>query len=100
MHVISRRKLVEFWAQYADAEESLAVWFKVVESVEWTQWADVQQSYPKASYFRCCMIFNICGGNYRLVVRRSQNWKTCFVVGVMTHADYDRDLWKNSCICR
>ncbi len=100
MHVISRRKLVEFWTLHADAEEPLAAWFKVMESADWTQWADVQRAYPRASYFRCCLIFNICGGNYRLVVRRSQNWKTLFVVALMSHAEYDRHAWKKACHCR
>ncbi len=45
-------------------------------------------------------VFNICGGKYRLVVRRSLNWKTLFVVAVMSHSDYDRNLWKKFCKCR
>ena len=100
MHVISRRKLVEFWKVQPDTEASLTDWFKVAETSNWTQWADVQGSYPKASYYHCCLIFNICGGNYRLIVRRSQNWKTLFVVAVVTHAEYDRDVWKKNCDCR
>ncbi len=100
MHVISRKKLVEFWTLHAAAEELLAAWFKVAEKADWMQWSDVQRTYPKASYFHCCLIFNICGGDYRLVVRRSLNWKTLFVVAVMSHAEYDRDAWKKFCDCR
>ena len=100
MHVISRKKLREFSAEHADAEEPLSAWFKVAELADWAQWADVKGVYPKASYYHCCIIFNVCGGNYRLVVRRSLNWKTLFVVAVMTHADYDLDAWKNCCACR
>jgi hypothetical protein len=33
-------------------------------------------------------------------VRRSENWKTLYVVGVFTHKEYDRDLWKKFCSCR
>jgi mRNA interferase HigB len=100
MHVISRKKLVAFWEEHRDAEEPLAAWFKVAEKARWEKWTDVQRAYPKASYHECCLIFNICGGSYRLVVRRSENWKTLFVVGVYTHAEYDRDRWKAFCECR
>jgi mRNA interferase HigB len=100
MHVISRKKLVAFWEHYPDAQEQLAAWFKVAEKAAWEKWADVQVSYPKASVFECCLIFNVCGGAYRLVVRRSANWKTLFVVGIYTHKEYDRDLWKKFCACR
>jgi mRNA interferase HigB len=100
MHIISRKKLREFWLQHADSEVQLAAWFKVVRLADWSQWSDVVKAYPKASYFQCCLIFNIGGGSYRLVVRRSLNWKTLFVVDVMTHANYDRDVWKKFCTCR
>ena len=100
MHVISRKKLVDFWAGHHDAEEQLAAWFRVAEKAKWAKWADVQGSYPKASLSQCCLIFNICGGSYRLVVRHSANWKTLYVVGVYTHKDYDRALWKKLCACR
>jgi mRNA interferase HigB len=99
MHVISRKKLREFWQQHDDATLQLAAWFKVAESAQWTQWADVTHTYPKASYFHCCLVFNICGGQYRLVVRRSANWKTLFIVGVMSHSEYDRNSWKEFCTC-
>lgn len=100
MHVISRKKLVVFWEKYDDAKEALAAWFKVASRAVWARWSDVQAAYPKASLYECCLIFHIVGGNYRLVVRRSENWKTLYVVGVYTHAEYDRDQWKNSCAGR
>lgn len=99
MHVISRKKLVTFWQQYPDAEEPLAGWFKVAEKAKWTKWADVQSAYPKASYFECCLIFNICGGKFRLILKRSVTRKTLFVVGVYTHKEYDLDRWKEYCSC-
>jgi mRNA interferase HigB len=100
MHVISRKKLVAFWGQYPDARDALAGWFKVARKAGWVKWSDVRRAFPKASYYRCCLIFNINGNVYRLVVRRAENWKTLFVVGVFTHAEYDRDEWKKQCSCR
>jgi mRNA interferase HigB len=100
MHVISRKKLVRFWGERPDAKDQLAAWFKVADKAKWGKWADVQTAYPKASYYRCCLVFNVCGGAYRLVVRRTANWKRLYVVGVFTHAEYDLDHWKKFCACR
>jgi mRNA interferase HigB len=100
MHVISRKKLVAFWKKYPDAMKALATWFKAAEQARWAKWADVIAAFPKASYCHCCLIFNICGGSYHLVVRRATNWNTLFVVGVYTHSDYDRDHWKAFCARR
>lgn len=100
MHVISRKRLVAFWKKYPDAMNALATWFKTAQNARWVKWADVVRAFPKTSNHECCLIFNICGNSYRLVVRRATNWKTLFVVGVYTHAEYDRDLWKVFCECR
>ena len=99
MHIISRKKLVAFWKQYPDTKDQLAGWHKVVEKATWTKWADVQKAYPKASYFECCFIFNIGGGSYRLIVKRSPSWKTLYVVDVFSHREYDLDQWKKFCPC-
>lgn len=100
MNVISRKKLVTFWIAHADAMDHLAAWFKATRKATWTKWADVQAVYPRASYHKCCLIFNICGNDYRLVVRRSEHWKTLYVIGVFTHAECDRDEWKKRCSCQ
>ncbi len=100
MHIISRKALVDFWTRYPDSEPQLDEWFDTSSRARWGKWADVRGAFPRASYLECCLIFNICGGSYRLVVRRSANWKTLFVVGVFTHREYDRDEWKRFCECR
>ena len=100
MNVISRRPPAAFGTRYADAAEPLNAWYKAARKARWARWADVQRAYPKASYYRGCLVFNVSENKYRLVVRRSASWSTLFVVGVFTHADYDRKEWKRHCTCR
>ena len=97
MNVISRKSLTAFWAQYPDARDELERWYKDATKARWTSWADVRADYPKASYYKCCLVFNICGNKYRLVVRRSARWATLYVVGVFTHAEYGRGRWRERC---
>lgn len=97
MQVISRKRLAAFWEKYRDAEEQLGAWLRVVKQAAWGQWADVQKNYPRASIFEFCLIFDICGGSYRLVARRSANWKTLFIIGIYIHKDYDLNAWKARC---
>jgi mRNA interferase HigB len=100
MNVISRKTLERFWAGHSDARDQLATWHRDTRKAKWQRWADVLHDHPQASYYKCCLVFNICGNKYRLVVRRAANWKTLFVVGVFTHAEYDRDDWKKHCDCK
>jgi mRNA-degrading endonuclease HigB of HigAB toxin-antitoxin module len=44
MHVISRKKLVEFYelAEYQDAKKSLEVWYYEAKHAQWASPADVK----------------------------------------------------------
>jgi mRNA interferase HigB len=99
MHIISRKKLVLFWEEYPETKDWLSAWFRNVTKATWSKWAEVTHDYQKASSYKCCIVFNVGGKPYRLVVRRAVNWKTLFVVGIYTHAEYDRDKWKKRCAC-
>jgi mRNA interferase HigB len=97
MQVISVNKLVEFWKKHRNAKKQLAAWLKVAEDATWKKWADVTATYAKASLYKCCIVFNICGGSYRLVARRDEKWTSLLVVDVYTHQEYDKDSWKDYC---
>src|SRR4051812_4807182 len=100
MRVISRKKLREFSTKHADAKDALDAWFKTVRKAIWLSWDDVKRTYPKGDHVECCLVFNICGGNYRLIVRHAQRWRRLFIVGVYGHRKYDRGDWKRYCTCR
>src|SRR5947209_3711560 len=98
MQVTSVRKVAEFWKKHRNAKKPLAAWLKIAENATWNSWADVKATYAKASLYEC-LIFNICGGSYRLVVRRDEKWESLFVVGVYSHQEYDKNSWKDYCTC-
>jgi len=40
------------------------------------------------------VVFNICGNKYRLITRIRYDWGLLNIRCVLTHAEYDRDAWK------
>jgi mRNA interferase HigB len=48
MHVISRKKLGEFWAGEPRAEPTLAAWFHLAERATWENFAAVKTTFSKA----------------------------------------------------
>lgn len=48
-----------------------------------------------------CLVFNVCGNNYRLIcgVTYANAWArgTLYVKHFLTHADYDKGKWKADC---
>jgi mRNA interferase HigB len=95
MHVISRKKLREFWEQHADSYDSLDSWYKVASKAEWSNLVQIQAVYPTAEAVSNFTVFNIKGNKYRLIVDIIYTEATIFIKYILTHAEYDKDKWKN-----
>ncbi|MBI4776403.1 MAG: type II toxin-antitoxin system HigB family toxin [Deltaproteobacteria bacterium] len=92
MHVISRKKLVEFYEQSSrqDAKEPLKAWYNEACHAQWTSPADVKHRYRSASIIGGNrVVFNIAGNKYRLIVRINYHSKTVFLRFIGTHKEYD-----------
>jgi mRNA interferase HigB len=94
MHVISAKKLREFWTVHRDAESPLRSWLRVAEHADWNKFEDIRETYAHASQVGKFTIFNIGGNKYRLVVVVHFDRGKLYVRHVLTHAEYDEDKWK------
>ncbi len=91
MHVISQKRLKEFWDQYADAEGPLRAWWTVMKKERFGSPHEVREKFPTVDFVGGGRaIFDIGGNKYRLVADIRYEWGRVFVVAVMTHAEYDR----------
>jgi mRNA interferase HigB len=95
MHVISRKVLQEFCKKHADACEALYEWYRVSSKAEWQNLIDVQAIYPKSEAVGKFTVFNIKGNQYRLIVDIVYPSQRIYIKYVLTHAEYDKDRWKN-----
>jgi mRNA interferase HigB len=97
MHVISEKKLREFWIRWPKAETPLRAWHSVAEQAGWKSFADVKKVYSSADQVGKFTVFNIGGNKFRLVVVVHFNRGKIFIRHVMTHDEYDKGLWKEDC---
>jgi mRNA interferase HigB len=77
----------------------LREWYKTALAANWDSINDVRRFYPHADAVETrksgtLTVFNIRGGNYRLIVRIRYHWKLINVRCVLTHREYDKDKWK------
>jgi mRNA interferase HigB len=94
MHVISKKRLREFWQIHTGAELPLRAWYKAAQKEEWQSFAAVRSRFPHADQVGKLTVFNIAGNKYRLVTAIHYNRGKVFVRNVLTHAGYDRGDWK------
>lgn len=103
MRVISKSRLRQFWEspQGRNAEGPLRAWHTHVssKSIEWRDWGHVKADFGSASIVGNCVVFNIGGNKFRLVVRIFYASHKIFVLRVMTHKAYDEGKWQAECGC-
>jgi mRNA interferase HigB len=91
VHVISRRRLQEFWSEHPQAREPLLAWHRVMTTTTFVSLGALRLTFPAADLVRHWIVFNVGGNNVRLVTAikfdRRQN---VYVRHVFTHAEYDR----------
>lgn len=95
MHVISRKKLKEFCQVHADSCEALDDWYKTASKAKWGNLIEAQAVYPKAEAVGNFTVFNIKGNSYRLIASINYEKQIIYVKYVLTHAEYDKDNWKD-----
>ena len=101
MHVISRPAIHRAINRHRDAASWLEKWWQNAGKERWESLYDVRAIYPAADQVDCCLVFNACGNNYRLIVRVSyaNPWSggTLLVKRFVTHAEYNKNDWRKDC---
>ena len=101
MNVIARPAVDVAVARHADAETWLEAWWITAKAARWESLTDVRLDYPAADQVGRCLVFNARGNKYRLIVRvvYANSWQngTLFVKQFLTHAQYDKEYWKEGC---
>ncbi len=91
MRIIAKKTLKEYWLSHANCRKELEEWYSVATKANWLSPSDVKQTYPKASIVgNSRVVFNIVGGNFRLVVKIAYRSRICFIRFIGTHKEYDR----------
>lgn len=95
MNIITWKKLQCDIQKYSDAAGPIKAWYSVAKSARWKCLDDVQKTYPKAESVGNFTVFNIKGNKYRLIVDIRYEMQTIFYKYFLTHAEYDKEKWKN-----
>ncbi len=94
MHIISTSKLKKFWEKHPSSQTSLQAWCKVTQTTEWQNLIEVKEAFSSADQVGNFIVFNIGGNKYRLITFIDYKCKKIFIRNILTHAEYDEDVWK------
>ena len=94
MHIISRKKLLEFSQEHADAFTPLDDWYRITKSAIWQSLVEVRESFPHADIVGNFTVFNVKGNDYRLITEINYRKQTIYIRHVLSPKEYDRGRWK------
>ncbi len=94
MHVIARKRLLEFAAKYPDSAQSLDRWYRIVKHSSYNSFADLRKTFPQADQVGTFTNFNIGGNKYRLITYVVFTSQRIYIRDFLSHADYDKVSWK------
>lgn len=94
MHIITKTRLVAFWHANPDAEGPLREWYRIVSKTDFADFNHLRTVFRSADDLAPYIVFNIGGNKYRLVVKMEYSYRTAYIRAVLTHAQYDRNKWK------
>lgn len=93
MHIISHRKIKEFYETPGneDARIALQRWYEIAEQAEWHNLSDIRATFLATDYVgNQHYALNIKGNNYRLVVVIKFTIGRIFIRFIGSHNEYDK----------
>ncbi len=94
MHVITRKRLLEFAKKHPDCATSIESWYRMVKHTNFNTFAELRQTFPNADRMGKLTVFNIGGNKTRLISTIHYNTHRIYIRRILTHAEYDRGDWK------
>jgi mRNA interferase HigB len=99
MRIIGTDHIEAFCRKRSAARRHFDRWLQAAEGAAWKKWADVKQTYARASKAGLCVVFDVQGGSFRVITRIDYQFEVVSILHVLTHQQYDQGTWKHECQC-
>jgi len=96
MHIITRKRLLEFTEIHPTAQSGLDHWYRVMKRHDFDNFAELRQTFPSADQVGKLTVFNISGNQVRLIAAIHYKSYRVYIRQVLTHTDYDKGKWKEA----
>jgi len=94
VHIVTRKRLVEFCKQHPDCSSAVETWYRIIKHTDFNSFANLRQVFPAADKIDNLTVFNIGGNKVRLVAAIHYNTHRVYIRHVLTHKEYDRGSWR------
>jgi len=94
MHIITRKRLLEFAKKHPDCSTALESWYRIVKRTDFNSFTELRQTFPSADKVANLTVFNIGGNKARLIAAIHYNINRIYIRHILTHKEYNRGSWR------
>ncbi|MBW1768747.1 MAG: type II toxin-antitoxin system HigB family toxin [Deltaproteobacteria bacterium] len=94
MHIITRKRLLEFAKIHPDCSTALESWYRILKRTDFNSFNELRQTFPSADIVDNLTVFNIGGNKARLIAALHYNIHRIYIRHILTHKEYDRGSWR------
>ncbi len=96
MHIITRKRLLDFAKKHPNTSTSLDVWYRIVKQNKIENFSKLKEMFSSVDKVNNLTVFNIGGNKIRLIAAIHYNTQCLYIRYVLTHKEYDKGKWKES----
>jgi mRNA interferase HigB len=94
MHIITQKRINDAKAAHPDSATALDHWYKTMRAGQFRDFAQLRLTFGSVDKVGKLFVFDIGGNKLRLIAAIHFNSGKVFIRYILTHAEYDRNLWK------
>ncbi len=94
MHVITKKRLVEFARRFPVSRDPLFRWYAIVSHADFSSFVAVRAIFRGADQVGKLTVFDLGGNKFRIIVAIHYNRRRIYIRHVLTHAECDQGKWK------
>jgi mRNA interferase HigB len=100
MRIIKESRLREYAKQHSRVASALRHWRAATRNANWKSFSDVKGTFRSADQVTLpngprIVVFDICGGAFRLITAVHYNKSIVYIRRFLTHAEYSKEDWKD-----
>ncbi len=95
MHLLGKNVVDEFKQKHPTSRKALDRWVKLMEGADFRTPQDIKRVFGvNVDFVDSQTVFDVGGNKVRAITKIAFGLKVVLVTQVLTHADYDKNNWK------
>lgn len=94
MHIITRKRLLEFGEKHPPTISALDHWYRTAKHNDFASFSELQETFSGVDQVGRLVVFDIGGNKARLIAYVVYRKKRIYIRHILTHKEYDKGKWK------